>query len=189
MSYCSRSSFSEQGRRPSSRPRKGRRRARHRPDPASDAHSRRRPARRHGDRLVEERQPDPHRASAARAINASAAGSISAFSLAAMPCRCSTSRRGIDAAQVETLATRQYRHRHLADFRRCEDELRMGRRFFERLEQRVEGGARQHVHFVKNIDLVARTHRRVADCIVDLPHILDAVMARPFPGHPDAGFR
>ena len=64
--------------------------------------------------------------------------------------------RGIDAAQIEALAARQHRHRHLADFGGGEDELGVRRRLFQRLEQRVERGARQHVHFVEDIDLVAR---------------------------------
>ena len=82
----------------------------------------------------------------------------------------------VDAAQVETLAARQHCHRHLADFSGGEDELGVRRRLLQRLEQRVEGRARQHVHFVEDVDLVARAHRRVADGIVDLPHVLDAVM-------------
>ena len=84
--------------------------------------------------------------------------------------------RGIDAPQIEALATRQHRHRHLADFRRGENELGVRRRLLQRLEQRVECGARQHVHFVEDIDLVARAHRRVADGVVDLPHVVDAVV-------------
>jgi hypothetical protein len=82
----------------------------------------------------------------------------------------------IDAAQIEALAARQDRHRHLAGFGRGEDELGVRRRLLECLEQRVEGLGREHVHFVENIDLVARAHRGVADRIVDLPHVLDAVV-------------
>ena len=32
------------------------------------------------------------------------------------------------------------------------------------------------MHFVENVDLVARRHRRVADGVVDLPHILDRIV-------------
>ena len=84
--------------------------------------------------------------------------------------------RGIDAAQIEALAARQHRHRHLADFGGGENELGVRRRLFQRLEQRVEGRARQHVHFVEDVDLVARAHRRVADGVVDLAHVVDAVV-------------
>ena len=83
--------------------------------------------------------------------------------------------RGIDAAQIEALAARQHRHRHLADFGGGEDELGVRRRLFQRLEQRVERRAREHVHFVEDVDLVARRHRRVADGVVDLAHVLDAL--------------
>ena len=77
--------------------------------------------------------------------------------------RCATSVAGIDAAQVEALAARQHRHRHLADLGGGEDELHVRRRLFQRLQQRVEGLRRQHVHFVDDVDLVARRDRRVAD--------------------------
>ena len=83
---------------------------------------------------------------------------------------------GIDAPQIEALAARQYRHRHLANFRGGENELGVRRRLFERLEQRVECSAGQHVHFVEDVDLVARAHRRVADGVVDLAHVVDAVV-------------
>ena len=83
---------------------------------------------------------------------------------------------GIDAAQVEALAARQHRDRHLADFGGGEDELGVRRRLFQRLEQRVERRAREHVHFVEDVDLVARRHRRVAHRVVDLAHVVDAVV-------------
>ena len=35
---------------------------------------------------------------------------------------------------------------------------------------------REHVDFVEDIDLVARLHRRVADRVVDLAHVVDAVV-------------
>ena len=49
--------------------------------------------------------------------------------------------RRIDAAQIEALAARQHRDRHLADLGGGEDELGVRRRLFQRLEQRVEGRA------------------------------------------------
>ena len=56
--------------------------------------------------------------------------------------------RHVDAAQIEALRARQHRHRHLADLGRREDELDVLARLFERLQERVEGALRQHVHFV-----------------------------------------
>ena len=77
--------------------------------------------------------------SAARAISASASGSAvdaflgqNAFEMRHQPV-------GLDPAQVEALAARQHRDRHLADFRGGEDELGVRRRLLQGLEQRVEG--------------------------------------------------
>ncbi len=84
--------------------------------------------------------------------------------------------RRIDPAQVKTLAARQHGDRHFTDFGGGENELGVGRRLFQRLEQRVEGGAREHVHFVEDIDLVTRRDRRVAHRVVDRADVVDAVM-------------
>jgi hypothetical protein len=52
----------------------------------------------------------------------------------------------------------------------------MRRRLFQRLEQRVERCGREHVHFVEDVDLVARRDRRVAHRLVDLADVVDAVV-------------
>ena len=119
--------------------------------------------------------------SAARAISASAAGSTSIFSLAGDAFQMLDQQRGVDPAQIEALAARQHRHRHFADFGGGENEFGVRRRLFQRLQQRVEGGAREHVHFVEDVDLVARRHRRITDGVVDLAHVLDANCARRRP--------
>ena len=82
----------------------------------------------------------------------------------------------IDAPQIEALAARQHRDRHLAGLGGGEHELGVRRRLFQRLEQRVEGLGREHVHFIEDVDLVARAHGGVADRIVDLAHVLHAVV-------------
>ena len=82
--------------------------------------------------------------------------------------------RRFDAAQIEALAARQHRHRHFADFGGGEDELHMRRRLFQRLEQAVERLLRQHVHFVDDVDLVARAGGRIAHAVDDLADIVDA---------------
>ena len=82
----------------------------------------------------------------------------------------------LDAAQIEALAARQHRHRDLADLGRGEDELHMLRRFLERLQQPVEGRAREHVHLVEDIDLVARGDGLVAHRLDDLADMVDAVV-------------
>ncbi len=83
---------------------------------------------------------------------------------------------GIDPAQVEALAARQDGDRDLADLGGGEDELGVRRRLFQRLEQRVERLRGEHVNFVEDIDLVARADRRIADGVVDLAHVVDAVV-------------
>ncbi|MNI28405.1 hypothetical protein D3C73_821810 [compost metagenome] len=83
-----------------------------------------------------------------------------------------------DPAQVEALATGKHGDRNLADFRRRENELHMLRWLFERLQQPVEGLRREHVHFVDNIDLVARRNRAIAHLLDDLSDIVDTGMGR-----------
>ena len=112
-----------------------------------------------------------------RAIKAKAAGRLRPF-LGGDIFEMFDQHSSIDTAQTEPLAAGEYRHRHLADFRRCEDEFGVRRRLFQRLEQRVEGGARKHMHFVENVDLVACAHGRVTNGIIDLAHVLDAVVRR-----------
>ena len=81
---------------------------------------------------------------------------------------------GVDPAQIEALAARQHGDRHLADLGRREDELDVRRRLLKRLQQRVEGLLRQHMHFVDDIDLVARGPWRIAHALDQLADIVDA---------------
>ncbi len=85
---------------------------------------------------------------------------------------------GLDATQVEALAARQHRDRHFADLGGGEDEFGVFRRLFQRLQEGVERRGRQHVHFVDDVDLVARAGRRITDAVVDLTHVIDAGMGR-----------
>lgn len=85
--------------------------------------------------------------------------------------------RDIDAAQVKTLATRENGERDLADFRGRENEFHVRRRFLECFEKRVEGRFRKHVHFVDDVDFVARLGRGVAHAIQNFAHVVDAGMA------------
>ncbi len=82
--------------------------------------------------------------------------------------------RHVEPAQIETLAARQHGDRHLADFGRREDEVHVLRRLFQRLQQGVEGVLRQHVHFVDDVDLVARGDRLVADAFDQLADVVHA---------------
>ncbi len=83
---------------------------------------------------------------------------------------------GRHAAQIKALAARENGNRNLANFRGRKNELGVRRRLFQRLEQGVECLRREHVNFVENVDLVTRADRRVADRIVDLAHVVDAIM-------------
>ena len=105
---------------------------------------------------------------------ARAASSTSIASSPAILPRCADERLGVDAPQVETLAARQHRDRHLADFGGGEDELDVRRRLFQRLQQAVEGLRGQHVHLVDDVDLVAGRDGRVAHPLDDLANVVDA---------------
>ena len=112
--------------------------------------------------------------SAARAIRPSAAGAISTvLGRGDLPVMRDEL---VDrhAAQREALAARQHRDRHFLDLGGGEDEFDVGRRLFERLQQRVEGVLRQHVHFVDDVDLEARRHRAVAHALGQLADVVDA---------------
>ena len=81
---------------------------------------------------------------------------------------------GLDAAEVEALAAGQDGDRDLAHLGGGEDELHMLGRLFQRLQQAVEGGLRQHVDFVDDVDLVAGDRRLVAHRLDDLADVVDA---------------
>ena len=58
-----------------------------------------------------------------------------------------------------------------------ENKFHVRRRFLQRFQERVECSRSQHVHFVDDINLVARLRWRVANVIAQLAHLLDAVVA------------
>jgi hypothetical protein len=80
---------------------------------------------------------------------------------------------GFDPAQVEALAARQHRDRHLAHLGGGEDELHVRGGFLQRLEQRVEGRGGQHVHLVDDVDFVARRGRPVMYALDDFADVAD----------------
>ena len=63
---------------------------------------------------------------------------------------------GRNPPQVEALAARQHRHRHLVHLGRRDEELHMLRRFLKSLQQRIESRLGKHVDFVDDVHLVAR---------------------------------
>ncbi len=83
-----------------------------------------------------------------------------------------------NASQIEALAARKNGRQHLFGIGRGEHEFHVRRRLFERLEQRVERRRREHVHLVDDVDLELAVRRNVLARLAQLPHLLDAVVAR-----------
>ncbi len=128
------------------------------------------------DRLIEQRQRIAHRAFGRAGDNAERLGLDLDVFLCRDPGKMAHQHVGIHPAKVETLTTRQHRHRHLADFRGGEHEFGVLRRLFQRLEKRVECRGREHVDFVDDVHLVTGAGRRIPHAVVDLAHVVDAGM-------------
>ena len=79
---------------------------------------------------------------------------------------------GLDPAQLEFLAARQDGDRDLAHLGGGEDELGVRRRLLDRLEQRIPGLGREHVHLVQDVDLVARGAGQELQAFEQLQHVL-----------------
>ena len=127
-----------------------------------------------GNRLIQQRQAVTRRALARTGDQRQRIiGNINRFGIGNAPQQANELGL-LDAAQVKALAAGQHRHRDLADFRGGENELHMLRRLFQRLQQAVEGRVGEHVHFVDDVDLVARRSRAVTRCVRDLADIVDA---------------
>ncbi len=79
---------------------------------------------------------------------------------------------------MELLTAREDRRGHGFDLGGGEDEDQARRRFFDDLQQRVEGLARQAVNFVEHDDLVAIARRPVLQALGELAHLLDFRVGR-----------
>ena len=112
-----------------------------------------------------------------------------AFSSNGMPSLLSTARQmghqfGFgDGLENEMLAAADDRDRKFVGLGGGEDERCAWRRFFQRLEQGVEGFAREHVRFVDDEDLVAAFHRRVGDGLAQAAGVVDAAVGRAVDFH------
>ena len=81
---------------------------------------------------------------------------------------------GGDAAEIEALAARVNGLGHLLRIGGGQDEHHVARRLLQRLQKRVEGGRREHVHLVDDVYLVAPARRRELhapdDLLADVLH-------------------
>ena len=114
--------------------------------------------------------------SAARAISASASGSAVTPSLARMPSRWATStpastRRRSNRWQRDSTVTGTLPISVVAN-----TNLAWGGGSSRVFSSALKAAVREHVHFVEDVDLVARAHRRVTHGVVDLADVVDAVV-------------
>ena len=79
-----------------------------------------------------------------------------------------------EALEVKALHAAENRLRDLVDLCRRKDENHVGGRFFERLEERVEGAGRKHVDFVDNENLVLADDGRVLHTFDHIANVVDA---------------
>ena len=78
--------------------------------------------------------------------------------------------------QIEALTAAEDRRQHLLGIRGREEELHVRWRLLERLEQRVEGGRREHVHLVDDVDLELARGRGEFGGIPQFPDLVDTIV-------------
>ena len=76
----------------------------------------------------------------------------------------------------ERLAARADGREHLPEVGRAEDEDEVWRRLLDQLQQRVEGGVRELVRLVEDVDLVAALDRLQHDALADLADVVDPAL-------------
>ena len=129
-----------------------------------------------GDGLVGQRQRVAHRAArGARELAQGARLGLDAFGLQ-HGAEVALHRLGRHRAQVELQAAAQHRDRHLLRIGGGQHELQVLGRLLERLQHRVEGGRREHVHLVDHVDLEAPGHRLVDRLVEQLADLVDAAV-------------
>ena len=65
--------------------------------------------------------------------------------------------------QIELQAAREHRRRQLLRISCRQQKQRVRRRFFKGFEQCVKAVIRQHMHFINEINFIARSRGRVLD--------------------------
>ena len=83
-----------------------------------------------------------------------------------------------NTVEVEDLATRQNRRNDLMFLGGCQDEDGVCGRLFERFQERIESGSRQHMHLVDDIDAVTTHLRRDTNLIHKRANVIDRVVRR-----------
>ena len=81
-----------------------------------------------------------------------------------------------DAGEVVPLAAGKNGGRHLLNFGRGQNENDVGRRFFQRLQQGVEGRCGQHVHLVDDVYLILTGTGGVGGFVAQVADIVHAVV-------------
>ena len=84
-----------------------------------------------------------------------------------------------DLPQIKPLTPAQNRRQDLVRLGRRKDELHMRRRLLQRLQQRVEGIRRQHVHLVNVVDPELPTRRSIVHPLPQRPDVIHTVVRRP----------
>ena len=95
---------------------------------------------------------------------------------------------GRNSPKVKTLATAEDRCGQLLGLCGRQDETHMGRRLFQRLEQRVEGRGGQHVHLVDDIDLELAMLGRILDRLAQVANFIHAIVGGSVDFHHVHGF-
>ena len=81
-----------------------------------------------------------------------------------------------DPDEIITLATGNDGLWKFVRIGRGQDELNMGRRFLERLQQGIEGLQCEHVRFIDDVDLITALGRGILDIIPQFTDVLDAAV-------------
>ena len=129
------------------------------------------------DRLIENREPVAHRTLGGIGDDRQRLGiGLDAF-LDAYLAEMLLQHLGGNPPEVEALGAAEHGDGELLHLGGGEEEFDVRWRFLERLEQSVEGVAREHVDFVDDVDLVARADRGIAHRLDDLADVVDAGVA------------
>jgi hypothetical protein len=79
--------------------------------------------------------------------------------------------------QIKALAAAENSGKNFVWLGSGENKNDVRRRFFQRLEQRIEGLLSEHVDFVDDVDLVFATNRSEPDIFPEFSNLIDAVVA------------